>query len=195
MRIGIDIDEILTPFLEGFLPFYNERHGTDYSPEKMWSYHLEDVMKRPVTELVKEVRAFYESGQLEQLAPFPEAKVAIKELHNAGHELIVITSRHSGAIPRTKPWLDTHFQGLFKNVYFTQNASLNGEAKTKGSLCRELAIPILIDDDERYAEECSKNGITLLLLNKPWNKDKEMKDAIRVQDWQEVLEKIKEKSE
>ncbi len=192
MRIGVDIDEILTPLLESFLPFYNERHGTDYRLEDIWTYHLEEVMERPLPEMVEDVRDFYESGLLVALQPFPDAQEAIKALKDAGHELVIITSRHSGAIEKTKPWLDKHFPGMFSTIHFSKHVGWSGEEKTKGTLCKELKVNVLIDDDARYSKDCEECNITLVLLDKPWNQRQETNGALRVKDWQEVLEKIEE---
>jgi len=42
--IGIDIDEVLAHFLEAYISFYNEKHGTSFKRGDFFSYKFWEVM-------------------------------------------------------------------------------------------------------------------------------------------------------
>ncbi len=189
MRIGIDIDEVLVPLLASILAAYNRRHGTSYRAEEFWTYRLEEVMGRGIDELIAEVREFYRSEAMRALLPFPEAVAGVNALLAAGHELVAVTSRHSEARALTPPWLERHFPGAFSDILFSGGHAWHGEMKA--TLCREHAIPVLVDDDWHNAEECAAEGVTLLLLDRPWNREAAGR-FIRVRDWDGILREIGE---
>ena len=186
MRIAVDIDEVLTPLLEGFLSFYNEQHGTSFAVSDCWTYHIEEVMGIPLEQCIREVEAFYRSDAFGQLPPFPEAQQALKQLKEQGHELVVVTSRYGEAIPRTEPWIAKHYPKIFSAIHFVTFRDRDGKA----GLCEKEKMDVLIEDDADHVSACKKHGIAIILLEKPWNKDA---DAVKAKDWQEVLEKIEEK--
>lgn len=69
-------------------------------------------------------------------------------------------------------------------IYFTNNLI------RKSQLCKELGITLLIDDVIENAIDVTSNGITCILLERPWNREKVFTHPllIRVKDWTEALE-------
>ena len=64
--------------------------------------------------------------------------------------------------------------------------------KLKDEICNDLNLDLIIEDSPYYSKNCAEKGIKVLLLDKPWNQNCEHENIIRVNNWKEVLEKIKE---
>ena len=77
-------------------------------------------------------------------------------------------------------------------MFFSSNPYCNTKGKTKGELCKDLNVDLMIEDDPKYAEDCALKGINVLLLDKPWNQNCiEHENIIRVKNWKEILERFK----
>ena len=58
LRIGIDIDEVIVEFLEGFLKFYNEKYNGNFKREDFGSYIFEETLGGSFQEAVDNVTEF-----------------------------------------------------------------------------------------------------------------------------------------
>ena len=61
MKIGLDMDEVITEFVMGFLKFYNEKFNKDIKFENWTSYNFWEVVGGTREELVELVDEFYET--------------------------------------------------------------------------------------------------------------------------------------
>ena len=196
LKIGVDCDEPLADFNAHLCPWMNAKYGTDYKREDIISYKLWEIWKCSKEEALKIIEHFYEE-QLEHVPPVEGSIAAVKELAQQ-HELLVITSRFGSAISKTVPWINQHFSNKFSDVVFTKNYAKGGNGKTKAQICKELGVDILIEDFIQYSLDCNKLGIPVLLFNTPWNQDSELPEGmtklpqgiVRVNSWEEVLEKL-----
>jgi len=195
LRIGIDIDEVLAEQVVSLVKFYNKEKGKSFSRDDFFSYYWPDVLGCTLEEAVDLDNRFKESEDFDNLDAVNGSKEAIKNL--SFHDLIVITSRPTKFESKTMNWLDTHFNNLFDDVLHSSDFHTgNGLNKTKGEICKELDLDLLIDDQGAYVLDCAKKGIKAILLDAPWNQDcPEHKNIIRVKDWHEIVERINNYSE
>lgn len=110
MRLGIDLDGVVANFTEGWMRFYNRDFGTRLAVEdsKRWG----DVVN--LTHFAS-IREFWEwTSDLDgrslfwHLEPFPGAVDALHTLAEAGHQIIIVTTKPWFAVDDTHDWIEKH---------------------------------------------------------------------------------------
>lgn len=179
-RIGIDLDECLAELLDGFLPWYNQRHGTSVRKESVREYH------EFFSNGSKPFSLFYEfckTPAAAALAVVPGAREAAAELSQE-RKLYVITARADSTIPMTHNWLEQNFSNTFQDVFF-----ITGRREKKSDVCKRVGIQAVVDDLGEHARDCVARERPVLLLKKPWNEHEPHQDYIhRCEDWQAVVD-------
>ena len=191
MNIGIDIDNVISNFnevlKEEFLKHDKELRNTgivnpnlyvtqgmfDWSEDEIWGFYLENIERIAKSLEVK-----------------PGAKEYIDKLKEDGNRIVIITGRDNGDY--TDPWNVTENWLKQKEIKYdrliiTDAYKNNKHAKTEK--CFENNIDIMIDDSIHNCMDCIENNITTLLMDTPYNRTE--KDMIRVNNWEEVYEFIK----
>ena len=116
-----------------------------------------------------------------------------KQLIKKGYELHLVTSRPGAIEKDTKTWIENHFPGKFKNLHHAYNSHIHkpGSKKLKWEICKEIGAEILIDDFLTNALSCAENGISVFLMDNPWNQTEDLPaNVIRVKSWKEILAKL-----
>lgn len=110
MRLGIDLDGVVANFTKGWMSFYNEQFGTALAVEDSKRWH--DLVELTHFDHIGE---FWEwSSDLDgrsvfwHLEPFPGAVEALRSLADAGHHVIVVTTKPDFAIGDTYEWVERH---------------------------------------------------------------------------------------
>lgn len=168
MRIGIDIDDTLVSTTESFDEL-RKKYNINFS--KSWK-----------DEWTKEEINFIFNKYLDEIllgAKFKEnSKEVVNQLHDLGHELIVITARrnkHCETIEeKTLEILQSEDLKISK-IYFEQTK--------KSDLAKKLNIDLMIDDSVYVYDNMKKDGIDCILFGD------------KIKTWNEVLEYIKEMEE
>ena len=191
MNIGIDIDNVISNFnevlKEEFLKHDKELRNTgivnpnlhmtqgmfDWSEDEIWGFYLENIERIAKSLEVK-----------------PGAKEYIDKLKEDGNRIVIITGRDNRDY--TDPWNVTENWLKQKEIKYdrliiTDAYKNNKHAKTEK--CFENNIDIMIDDSIHNCMDCIENNITTLLMDTPYNRTE--KDMIRVNNWEEVYEFIK----
>lgn len=110
MRLGIDLDGVVANFTKGWMQFYNRDFGAalDVSDSRRW-HDLVDLTH------FKDIDEFWTwSAELDghsvfwHLEPFPGAIEALRSLADAGHHIIVITTKPKFASNDTYEWIERH---------------------------------------------------------------------------------------
>lgn len=185
--IAFDLDECLGELILSFLEYYNNTYRTSYRYNDVRSYNLEEIIGRTKHDAIKEVYKFYETNYFREISVVIGSREVVREL-TRDNEAIIITSRPYIIKTQTERWLWHHFYDKFKEVVFTNEWSLEGGRRTKGNICVELGVNCLIEDNLDYALDCSKNGIQVFLLDKPWNQGEVNGNITRVKNYWELLE-------
>ena len=190
MRIGIDIDNVISNFdeelLKAFLIHndelgYNGEYNKDaeYITRGMFNWGEDKVKKFYVDNIEKIAK---------NLKVKEEAKEYIDKLKEDGHIICIITGRDNGEYSdpynMTKEWLDNN--SIYYDKLILTNAYKNDKSgKTKK--CKENNIDIMIDDSANICQECINNNIPALLMDTHYNKQTNIP---RVHDWKELYEFI-----
>jgi len=187
MKIGIDIDEVIVKFIDKFLEFYNQKKNTNFKFNDFNTYDFWDIVGGTKEEAIKLVYEFCDSDLIDGLELLENAKEGVDKLNNE-HEIIIITARSPKHKEKTFNFFDKYFPGLKEKIIFSRDGY--GGKVSKEIICKENNIELMIEDHKNYSLTCAENGIKVLLLDKPWNQNVEHENIIRVNNWNEIINKI-----
>ena len=188
MRIGIDIDNVISNFNDELLKEYLEHdkklRNTGIINEN--PHHITQGM----FDWTKEENDDFYYNNIERIAkklkPLSRAAEIISKLKNENNEIYIISSRDNGEYTNpkemTEKWLsDNNIQ------YDVLILTYKGE---KGKICKENNIDIMIDDSINNCKDVSEYGIKVLLMETRYNKH--VTEFEKVSNWREIYKKIKE---
>lgn len=187
MRIGIDIDNVISKFneklLDEYLIYDKSLRGNgiinsnaDYITKGMFDWSKE------------ESEEFYRDN-IEKIAynldTVDNASEYIKKLREIGHEIYIISGRDNGEYSdpykMTIEWLNKNDIEYDKLILTNSN---NAHEKTKA--CIDDDISIMIDDSARVCIDTNKYGIMTLIMDTPFNR--KVNNIKRVYDWKEIYD-------
>lgn len=195
--VGIDIDDTLAVSAPMVIAHSNSTWHTSLSVDdyhedwaKMWGVDYAEVTRR--------ADEYFNSGVVREYNPMPSAEKVLRTLKNQ-YTLISVTARNDTTKDDTYSWIKSHFNDVFskEDIYFTgawNKIDEHSVHHTKGQICKELGVDILIDDQLKHCLSASELGITSLLFGEyNWNKaDVLPSNVIRVRNWTEVLKYFNE---
>ncbi len=189
MKIGIDIDNVLSNFneelLKEFLNYDKKLRNTgiidknaDYITRGMFDWskeELDDFYYKNIERIAKNLNVI------------DKAPEYIKKLRENGYEIYIISGRDNGEYSNpykmTSEWLNKYKIEYDKLILTNAYDSLE-----KAKICLENEISIMIDDSTRILLEVDKNGTTALLMDTPYNRG--VDNLKRVFNWEEIYEFI-----
>lgn len=188
MKIGIDIDNVISNFndelLKEYLKHDKELRNTGIINEDVFiRYGMFDWTE-------KEEAEFYKNN-IERIAiklkPIHRATETIKKLKEDGNEIIIISGRNNGEYNNpyklTEEWL-AKYNIVYDKVILTN--AYNKEEKA--NVCKENNIDIMIEDSTQTAINIEKVGTKILFMNTRYNKNNE--NFEKVSNWKEIYSKI-----
>ena len=183
MKIGIDIDNVISNFNDTLLTEYL-LHDKELRNSGIINKNADYIRKGMFDWNENEETNFYKNN-IERIAKklgvIEGAKEYIDKLHDDGHIICIITGRNNGEYTEpynmTKKWLEDN------NIYYDDlilTDAYDKHAKTKQ--CLEHNIDIMIDDSVSICSDCVENGITTILMDTPYNRYSNIQ---RVKSWKE----------
>ena len=183
MKIGIDIDNVISNFNDTLLTEYL-LHDKELRNSGIINKNADYIRKGLFDWNENEETNFYKNN-IERIAKklgvIEGAKEYIDKLHDDGHIIYIITGRDNGEYTEpynmTKKWLEDN------NIYYDDlilTDAYDKHAKTKQ--CLEHNIDIMIDDSVSICSDCVENGITTILMDTPYNRYSNIQ---RVKSWKE----------
>lgn len=106
-------------------------------------------------------------------------------------KIYIITARDENSPIKkqgTIEWMQQHFPMISsENILFSNH--LTGAEVTKSSLCKMHGITLLVDDNIHNAMDVVGQGISCILLEKPWNKNDTFEHPLlyRAKNWHEII--------
>ena len=185
MKIGIDIDDVLTntsDLLMEYLEKYEKSgDGIKYSVP---------VMRGEIP--TENIRAFcnkYMNEVFKNVKLKDNSKKTINMLVNNGHEIFFITSRSNEKYPDSE---NTTLKFLKHNAIQYSKIIFNSHDKQND--CVNNKIDIMIDDSIKNCELVNKHGIKAIVYNSKINKN--INTTIeRVNDWLELKKALNKYAE
>ena len=192
MRIGIDIDNVISDMTNALLEAYLEhdkelRNTGVVNPKAKIRHGMFDWSK-------EEEESFYYSN-IERLAKefklIQKSKETIDKLKEDGHEIYIITGRangeYSNPLEMTVTWLKQN------DIYYDKlilTDAYDSHAKTVE--CKKYNIAIMIDDNISTCLDLKENGVRVLTMNTPFNMTDD--DLQRVNNWDEIYSIIRKET-
>jgi 5'(3')-deoxyribonucleotidase len=191
MKIACDLDDVIFDFVPGFCEFYKEHSGRSFSKKDFYSYDFWEIIGGTREEAIRLVDEFYDSEYFDVMETVRGAKegfTIIKENYDG----LIITARPRRFKPKTKASLNDIFhRGDLKSYY---SKGEYDEAVSKGDICLREKVSLLIEDNIPHVLDCERKGVSVLLLDNPWNKDFDERAHTRIKrvyDWDHILREIK----
>lgn len=190
MRIGVDIDNVLSKFNERLLEEYL-LHDKELRNTGIINPNAEYI-RRGMFDWSKEEEEKFYSENIERMAntfeAIENASKYINKLRNEGNEIYIISGRANGEYTNpydmTVNWLNKH------NISYDKLILTNAyNAHEKTEVCLQYNIQFIIDDSTRVCIDAKKYGITPLLMDTPYNR--KINDIKRVNSWEEIYNFIK----
>jgi len=194
MKIGLDMDEVITSFVDTYLPYYNKNHGTDWKKEDIYSYYLYEVFGISKEEDTKSIVSFGETEEYKNMPLIEGAADGIRKLSRK-NELYIITGRPFDRREITEEAIRKNFNNCFKGLFFTDFKAERGHAVPKHTICNDLGIELMIDDMPSTAEEIYNYcNIPIIMPEYPWNKNFDIHGTkiSRVNGWKGIMKYCRE---
>jgi uncharacterized HAD superfamily protein len=189
MKIGIDLDEVLSQSAKALVEFHNNTYGTTYKIENL-DFYVWEIWSETLKEALQKIDTFHKTKYFKNIKPIEGAKEVLEELKK-NNELYIITARSEDIRKETEKWVERYFPNIFSDIYFTNQFSLDGTSTTKKIVCDNLDIDILVEDNLTNAIECTRSKRKIYLLDYPWNQIDKLPEGItRVHSWKEIGELV-----
>ncbi len=189
MRIGIDIDNVISNFDDTLLKEYL-KHDKELRNAGIINENPECLRKGMFDWTEEEEKSFYNANIEEfakKLKPLQDVSYYIKKLKEDGHEIYIITGRDNGEYTNpyklTEEWLN-RYDIIYDKLLFTN--AYDKHAKTE--VCVENNIDLMIEDSIRISLDLINNGIKVFTMNTRYNQKEQSLD--RVSKWKEIYERI-----
>ncbi|GAA0138631.1 hypothetical protein LIER_34961 [Lithospermum erythrorhizon] len=191
--VAVDVDEVLGNFVSALNQFIADRYSSNHYVSEYHVYEFFKIWKCSRSEADFRVHEFFKTTYFKKgIHPLPGALESLQKLSRFC-DLSIVTSRQNIIKDHTIEWIEKHFPGIFREIHFGNHFALDGQSKPKSDICRELGAKVLIDDNPRYAIECAKEGISVLLFDYedsyPWSKMDSLDQhplITKVLNWKEV---------
>lgn len=190
MKIGVDLDEILSDTLTTLLEFYNNLYKTSFKKEDFYTYSYWEIWGGTREDSINLINKYYETNNPTDIKTIKRSFEAVSKLKELGHELHIITGRSESFKERTETWLNKHYPNIFSSINYANTFNADENEKFKSDICKNIGVEIFIEDDPYHIQKCSDAGIKVLFIDYPWNKNKEFKNATRVYSWDEIVKYI-----
>ena len=155
VRIAVDIDEVLCPFVRTMTRWRYPQGPPPVPPKHPYNYA--NMFGITPKESKKMVDSFYFSQDFRDMKPFPESQVHLRRLKGCGYDLYCVTGRQQLARNRTEDWIREHYPGVFRDLILT-NSFTPREIK-KSDVCESLKVDMIVDDSYFTCVDCMENGI------------------------------------
>ena len=190
MRIGVDIDNVLSNFNDILLNEY-KKHDKSINGKGIVN---QDVYIRDMFNWDKEYEEKFYKENIEYFAsffePIKECSKYIKLLKEEGNTIYIISGRDNGEYSNpyrmTIDWLKK-YDIVYDKLFLVD--AYNSHSKTE--VCLEYNIDVMIDDSKRMCKDIQDNGIRTLLMDTPYNRD--TNEFERVNSWKEIYNKLSNK--
>jgi uncharacterized HAD superfamily protein len=179
--IGVDLDDTVFEFMQGMITYHNRVYDAAHELCHFTTFdNIHDVWGCSLIEARRRVTEFTDSIEHGAISAVPGSIRAL-EMLSLEHEIVGITAREPTRAHVTLPLVKRLFGEIFSTVHFV------GHKKEKGSLCEELGVRFMVDDGLHNARSVGARGISVFLLDRPWNQGDLPTSTMRVKHWDEIV--------
>jgi hypothetical protein len=172
MHLAWDIDDTLGDCALAWITWLRNHGYGEFTHEHFQSYRLSETFKCSDTEAMERLSRFLDSDELYAMPAYPKALQIMQSLPHIQHH--AVTGRPVSVQKKTRAWLDKHFPGQLKHLHTVGTDPLKGATPHgtagKASACKEIGANVLIEDAPMFVDACLHEGLTVILIEKPWNR-------------------------
>lgn len=191
--IALDIDDVLANVIDSVRLWANETTGVELTPEQYrtndeyWHYFDSIWQRHGVADKVtfSDVLERMKTDQ-SNIATVEGAREAVQALKSK-YDFVFITSRPPYQEEATRRWLDEHIDPTIP-LYLSFHPGVNEIAQSKGEICAELGVSLLIDDNTGNCQSAIDYGVDAIVFGDyGWN-EKVPAHMKRYTTWNEIGE-------
>ncbi|HBV88490.1 MAG TPA: hypothetical protein DEF42_18055 [Desulfosporosinus sp.] len=180
MRIGIDIDGVVSDSYPFWLQELNRHYGKNIPVVDDYDMHLAFGVSS------EDMNNFFDNN-VERLLmmpePIPGAKEGIEALLRDGHEIIYVTARTPEQKDLTLQWF------LLKEIHH-EHVLCTGFG-SKAEVVKEWGIEAFIEDYQVNAKLIAECGVPVFLLDASYNQEELPQGIIRCHNWKDIITGIR----
>jgi uncharacterized HAD superfamily protein len=188
-RLYVDLDDVLAETTSRFPAVVERLFGRTTTFEEIDTFHLDVAFGLDEEQTQRLVDHVHEGDWLLEIEPRPGAVEVLRRWQAAGHEIRVVTGRPPRSHEPSVEWLvrhgvpHAHFHLCDKYGRFEANGSVLSLDEV-----RALDFDLAVEDSAEMAGLLAGWGVeTVLLLDRPWNRARELPAGVRrVADWAEI---------
>lgn len=193
-RIAVDVDDVVAGTMEATRLWANRVTGAALTPQDYhtsdtyWEYYNSIWARHGLSDRIR-FEQFLTMMETDQShIPVVEGARAALERLQTTFDIIFITSRPMAQREATRMWLDEHIGLREAPLYIAHNPKANHDARSKGEICAELGVSLLVDDNPNNCQSALDYGIDAVLFGSyGWN-DQASEQLPRCATWSEVEE-------
>lgn len=189
-KIGFDLDDVLLNFSDALRFHLNKLLEKNFERSDMVSFRIENVYGITGEEMRKLIGDFYSHTDHINAKPIHGAVEAISAL-SENNNLYIITAKPDHLQDMTLEWVNKYFPNIFQEIHFANHFNDSKKKRMKSEICKEIGLEIFVDDALDNSTELSKNGIKVLMPDRPWNQANDLPELVtRVYSWEEIIQKL-----
>ena len=185
MRIGIDVDDVMTESLPTYLKAFGDFFGHSVRIEDAaWEIFraYPDISESALAKFFHSLEA---ADFLRTRPVYPEAVRAIARLAASGHQLVVVTGRLTEHVEHTRHILKS--AGILDHFEDLVHRDVERAVQYKPRIVRERRLDVLVEDELHVAAAVAALPVPVLLFDRPWNRTDTPPGVLRVRTWDEIL--------
>lgn len=189
--LALDFDDVIFPFMETFVPHYNETYDVKFHIDDYWTFEFEKIWGNDIHEAWHRVGLFFHNPPL-GVEPLPGSLVGVNKLKDH-YRLCIVTARDESLREQTEEWINTHFPDVFEELHLCNSYSLdpNAERRSKIEVIEELGAVGLVDDSLRNISMVAAAGRRACLFGDyAWNVGDLPAGVRRYTDWSTLVEDL-----
>ena len=174
MKIGIDIDGVISDFVKDFIIVVKKEYGLDLREQDIYAHDLFLVLGITEEEAMELIR----KNLIRDLDLIPGVKESLDKLRNE-NEIYLLTARPDDLNNITKDWLKR------KEIPYDELIHLNEGEKHQVN----LGLDIIVEDNLKDAIRWLNKSNKVIILDHPWNRSLNVRKLfLRAFNWQEIVE-------
>ncbi len=194
MRIAVDYDDVLIPFMESFLKWYNHGNNTNHSHRDNRSMDLSITFGKDIQYWVDQMNEFHSSGLSSQLDPHDSAIDVLRDL-SGNHDIVILTSRPVTHRSHLEKWIEINAGDVVTDLYMYDHKDQTTHTMdhNKGAKCIDIGASLLIDDHHGHIDAALDHGVSGILYgDHAWNESHHERFEHHATSWDEVRGIVRE---
>lgn len=194
-RIALDIDDTIADSTEALRRVVNSQLGVnltreDYKiPGEYWGYYERIWRHHGIADQLSFKQLNLQMAIDQSHVPLIEGAQAAVHRLAKDVEVVLVTSREASWENATREWFTRHFDREDIKLYFCES-HVDEKAKTKGQLCKELGVQLLVDDNVSHCKTALDEGIDAILFGEyGWHHGSDIPSP-RYKSWDTLMETL-----